>query len=273
MIVKSISVKGTPCFGKLLDYIAGPERAGELCSESGGLLHNLYTAESEDLAVIEREFLDNYRYTKPRKNQTVCFHEILSLAREDPDHPPGPILEDLARAYLAIRAPDTIAFARVHHTKHPHIHILISGNEIESSKKLRISKSRFATIKKQLERYQQRQYPFLSHSLVQESQGKRRLTGRKAEIAEEVAGMLHVAGSQKDFEQRLNTAGYGWYEHGKGRGIVAGGRKYRLKTLYLDVAYETRQTQWERAQAIEKDLWVPMLERKKEQIRRQELEI
>ncbi len=200
MIVKSIGVKGTPCFGKLLDYIAGPERVGELSPEFG-VLHNLRTSEGEDLAAIEREFLDNYRYTKPRKNQTVCFHEILSLAQEDPNHPPGPILEDLAREYLAMRAPKAIAFARVHCTEHPHVHILIAGNEIESSKKLRISTTRFDIIKKKLERYQQRQYPFLSHSLVQEPNQERKLTGRKAEIAEKVAGLLHMARSQEDFMQ------------------------------------------------------------------------
>lgn len=64
--------------------------------------------------------------------------------------------------------------------------------------------------------------------------------------------------------QRLKVAGYEWYERGKGQGIVAWSRKYRLKTLHLDTAYETRREQWTRAKKLETDLWVPALDRGKE---------
>jgi hypothetical protein len=256
MIVKSISKKGV-CFGKLLDYIGVPKRAGDRLPDKGIILHNLETTQADPVA-LEREFLDNHRFVRARRNGVTCFHEILSL--KDPHPQMIQILEDLGRTYLQYRAPRALAYGQIHtETGHPHLHLLISGNEIESSKKIRISKKRFAIIKQKLERYQERHYPFLSHSVVFGSgKTKKGLTLAQTQIHDEVLRYLDRATTQKSFEGLLGQAGMQFYRRGKSVGIkvIRTGKKYRFKTLGLLAAFQTRKAQWEKVQEAGKDLIV-----------------
>ncbi len=125
----------SPSFGQLLAYITIPEQAGP------AVLHNLHS-DGNDLAAIHSEFLDNSRYLPPRKNGNVLYHEILSFADFDKPSVTPSILEDLTRQYLELRAPYALAYTKAHfETDCPHMHIIISANALESTRRLRLSRS------------------------------------------------------------------------------------------------------------------------------------
>ena len=254
MIVKSISKKGV-CFGKLLAYIGAPEKAEDAYPEKGTILHNMKTSEA-DLGAMEQELLDNHQYVSVRRNGVACFHEILSL--KDPHPNMVPILEDLGQTYLALRAPKALAYGRVHfHNDHPHLHLLISGNEIESPRKVRISKKQFATIKQKLERYQERHYPFLSHSVVfGRAKSEKTLTPAQTKVRGQILQYLDRAETNQSFVQCLEQAGMRFYQRGKSMGVEVcrTGKKYRLKTLDLHTAYQTRKAQWDKVHETAPDL-------------------
>lgn len=281
MIVKSMS-RTAPSFHQLLHYIAAEGKgAGE------PLVHNL-RADGRDLAAVNRAFAANAAHAPQRRNGIALYHEVLSLSGADAATPA--MLYDLAAHYLALRAPQSLAYGRVHTDgANPHIHLVISANLRGRSKKLRLSRARFADIKRDLERYQRQRYPALTHSVVFASpeparpapQGsgeapgappvrgrrewelirRKRRQGRsegrtKAALAEIVSGQLTASTSAAAFRRCLVDAGIEPYERG-GRlaGIRYHGRKYRLATLGLaEAELDHAERIWDRSPARLSDL-------------------
>ena len=170
MIIKSMSRK-SPTFGQLLAYMTIPERVGPSIS------HNL-NSDAGDLAAIHREFLENYRYLPRRKNGNVLYHEVLSFSDLDRPNVTPSIAEDLTRKYLDLRAPFALAYAQGHFHESegecPHIHIMISANNRESTRRVSLSRAEFAKVKQRLEQYQKTHYPTLEHSVVFDKHEKTR---------------------------------------------------------------------------------------------------
>ena len=95
------------------------------------------------------------------------YHEILSFHKADREHLTPEVLEDLTRKYLSLRAPDGLAFASSHHDReHIHVHIVLSGTELRSSKTLRMDNPTFTRVRRQIEAYQLEKYPELTKSVV-----------------------------------------------------------------------------------------------------------
>ncbi len=64
------------------------------------------------------------------------------------------ILYELTGDYLDLRAKDHPVFGTMHHDKeHLHMHLMISANEMEGSRRKRLSKQRLASIQKAIEAY------------------------------------------------------------------------------------------------------------------------
>jgi hypothetical protein len=262
MIVKSMSRKA-PSFDQLLHYIAAEGRgAGE------PLLHNL-RANGRDLAAVNRAFMANAAFAPSRRNGIALYHEVLSLSGADTAT--AEMLYDLAAHYLALRAPQSLAYGLVHTDgTNPHIHLVISANLRGRAQKLRLPKANFAAIKRDLELYQQRRYPALTHSLVftagerpekelqkagepparglaeHELGRRRRRQGHAAPrtkdyLARALSDALTVAATAAEFRSQLEQAGIEPYERG-GRlaGVRYQGRKYRLSTLGLSDAMMER---------------------------------
>lgn len=271
MIVKSMS-RTAPSFAQLLGYITGEGRG-----VGTPLLHNL-RGDGRDLATLNRAFMANAAHAPRRRNGISLYHEVLSLSGADPATPA--MLYDLAAHYLALRAPQSLAYGRVHTDgANPHIHLVISANLRGRAKKLRLSRDRFAAIKRDLELYQQRRYPALTHSVVftaperaqpaperpgeaagappvlglseyerarRESREGRTTIRTKTVLAEALADALTISTSPAGFRARLAHAGIEPYERG-GRltGVRYQGRKYRLRTLGLsDAALERAERIW-----------------------------
>lgn len=264
MMIKSMARKSVS-FGQLLDYFGAPEKTGP------ALLHNLQSRQ-DDPPAIRREFNTNAHLLPPRKNGNVLYHEILSFGEGDEAALTPVILEDLTRRYLDLRAPYALAYAKAHFdTDCPHVHILISANNVGAIERLRLSKQRFGQIKTELEQYQRERYPFLSNSLAQaprrlggrrriretrsEQERRRRLQGkseqapsRKEALRELMASELAVAESGPDYYQRLMGHGLRLYRRGKTIGVedLEGCRRYRLKTLGMAESFERSLTAWRR---------------------------
>jgi hypothetical protein len=278
----------SPSFGQLLRYINTPEKVGP------PMMQNFSArAGAGDLDQVHRELLDNSRYLPPRRRGNVLYHEILAFSDLDAAKLSPAILEDFTRRYLAARAPHALAYARAHlETSCPHVHLVISANNLGSSRRLRMSRNQFQRIKHDLERYQLRQYPFLEHSVAQEVKKKRkvgpnsqansltrrarqgrgeaererRLKGegrsepsRKELVRETILQQLTLARSGEAFFVRLKILGLKLYHRGRSvcvQDLGAGGRRYRLSTLGLDQVFRESVRRWEqlpkRVQVLER---------------------
>lgn len=273
MIIKSMSRK-TVSFGQLLRYINEPKEKG-----LWPVLHNL-RASMDYLPQIEAEFLDNAKHIRnQRKDGVMLYHEIIAIAPEDRQHVTEAMLNDLAREYLRHRAPNALAYAKAQfNTASPHIHLLISGNLIESKQKLRLARGEFEQVKREIEAYQRQRYPMLTHSIVHDPQRRKthdrlqetdgeherarrmKMTGRadpthKQEARERLKACLDNAGSEQHLIELLKAAQLAPYVRGKTPGVTdtKTGRKYRLNTLGLDCeGQETIKRLREQAPAREK---------------------
>jgi hypothetical protein len=264
MIIKSMARKSMS-FGQLLRYLDAPEAKGP------ALLHNLGVV-GDDGGTLEREFLMNARLLAPRKNGNVLYHEVLSFHRVDSRHLTTAVIEDLTRRYLALRAPYALAYGRAHFdTEHPHVHLMISANNFASRRRLRISKARFRTLRRELEAYRREQYPELvalpaepesQDRLCQrraEGERARRFGGRQADsssgkerIRAIVLREIEAAGSGPECWQRLLRQGLRLYRRGQTVGVEATttGRRYRLETLGLAAAFERSFAAWRELPAL-----------------------
>jgi hypothetical protein len=225
---------------------------------------------------INNAFMQNARYCPSRKNGVVLYHEILSLSPQDRECATAEILADLAEHYLSLRAPQAMAWGRVHFENNPHIHLIISANLFGRAKKLRLSHKAFSVVKRELEAYQKQQYPQLSRSIVfdetrekgrevkqktgseglarnpteQEREKRLKRQGRgepshKASLRQQLLDALTACASLEAFTASLARQDIALYSRG-GRltGIISKGKKYRFKTLGLETALEAFLNRW-----------------------------
>lgn len=250
MIVKSLSRKSG--IKQIIRYISTENEVLE-----NTLLWNLKTS-GKSLSSIENEFITNSRYAQRRKNGNILYHEIISFSDKDRESLTVSILLDIAEKYLAIRASHALAYAKTHFDKsNPHIHIVISANERKSKNRVRLSKSQFAAIKKELEEYQQEKYQFLENSMVKHKQQKERTTRGEKELLRKGGGdkkstkaiienCLIGATSLEQFKTLLLQNGFEFYERGASHGVksISNNRKYRFTRLEIEKQYAKRSGEW-----------------------------
>ena len=286
MIIKSLTRK-TASFRQLLSYINAPEGKGK-----SAISHNL-KSHPDNLKAIGKEFAENARFCPKRINGVILYHEILSLAEGDRENVTEEILTDLCRKYLELRASDAIAYAKAHlHSPCPHLHVIISGNLIESPKKLRLSKTKFERIKRELERYQKERYPFLTHSVAfsgekektrseqkkkrpeqerdrrMREQGEKQLS-RKEAVRRRAEECFALAESEDDFKSRLKAAGLEFYMRGKHAGVkdATDGKKYRFNTLGIDEKHREALSLWQQLSRRKKEIEAVTAEKLRRELR------
>ena len=243
MIIKSMSRK-TVSFKQLLTYI-NKENAGQMYD----IHHNLYGQNQAELA---EEFKSNAELLKKHKKGVVLYHEILSITKsqEISKAQQKQTLQTITETYINQRAPNNLVFAALHDNKkhNLHYHIVISSNEINSSKRLRLSIGQFNRIKQNLETSVLEQYPELEQQTAINKTAKRKLTHsaarlqhrtgalpKKQELIQTLSAIFKAANSQTELEELLLNEGLETYVRGKHIGVkfVETGRKHRLKTLGL----------------------------------------
>ena len=238
-----------PTFAQLVDYIgrsSGP-------ASGTAFVRNLYS-DGHNRAEVATQFLENYRYLPKRKGGNALYHELVALepqphlALEEVEA----ALYELAEQYCQKRAPHQLAWGRVHHdTDFPHIHLMISANAVRSDRRVRMDRSYFANVKRDLERWQAEHLPELKGQSVynrqteketpqqpiQEGEMVRRTKSpsRKQKVFETVRESLSNARNQSQAEKTLRMAGFELYQRGQNWGVLDlnSGRRYRLQTLGL----------------------------------------
>lgn len=251
MIIKSMSRK-TPSFGQLLEYFDRDE-AGKKLPHRGRLSHNLW---SQETARAESEFITNFNRKTKRKNAIALHHEVLVLpgGRQSPEQASQTLI-DLAKKYLELRAPKQLVVGQIHlDTDHPHVHLMISSNEVASEKSAWLSKQQFADIQAELEAYKLEKYPEYSEQFYGKERTQQRhkpqreqqlevRTGKpsqKQQVAQQFLAALGKAESSKGLEKHLSEVGLSLYQRSKTLGVIKleTGKKYRLKTLGVLTRYD-----------------------------------
>lgn len=245
MIVKVKSFK-RPSFKKLLEYMLHDNaRLFDEKDKSFVLTHNL---KGDDIEKWVNQFKENETHRlRKRKDSVILTHEILSWHRDDAKNISLDKMQEMAREYIQKRNPKGVYVAVPHFDKeHYHIHICASGVEYRAGKAMRMSKSDFGKLKKDIQNYQIGHFPELSKSVVahgKKENGKasdreynyKLRTGRDTQ-KEQVIGMLKTcykkANSKDTFYQLINECGLKTYDRGgKTTGIIFGRNKFRFNRI------------------------------------------
>ncbi len=257
MIIKSMSRK-SKSFSQLYDYLTRD-------TSSFTFSRNTYS-NSNNKKEFVNEFYNNARHLREARGKVYMYHEVLSLeANELSQERQKEILLDMADKYLYQRAEDHLAFGVVHEEKdNMHLHLMISANEIEGNKRVRLSKQEFSSIQQRMENYKNQKYKDLSQSfmyhskkdLTKEKQNEQELKNRGAKsirdtIKENLENTFNRTTSKKYLDNHLNSLGYEIYTRGKSQGIKYEGKNYRLKTLGLENSYNQLLKKLERIQERE----------------------
>jgi hypothetical protein len=271
MIIKSKSRKDRS-FGQLYDYV---NRDGK--TDAPVLFWNLMSCDAQDRNGIVGEFLDNADFLPERSNGNALYHEIVSLKRTS-QHDLETLtqaLYELANHYLERRAPDCLAFGRIHvETEHVHCHLMVSANVLQGGRHS-ISKFRFGAIQVACERYLKAEYPQLIQNFLYgpsrqhrsdrlsngEFQLERRLGQKplsdKARVTAQLAAMFaeEITHTTKPLAERLREAGFTLYRNKSGHpGVIKGKKKYRFYRMGLLDAFERVTAEEEAIAARKADL-------------------
>ena len=253
MIIKSLSRKGSSkAFRQLYDYIVAR-------AEPNFLEHNLY-CHSRQRAKVIREFEENARHIKQTSRHNVCYHEVLSLKRhpergEDFQARQIEALRHVTQEYLNARAPGQLAFGAIHldQAESIHAHLMISSNERDSSRRVRLAKQDFLQIQRDLEQHLQERFPELgertvynnpreqSQNLSDREQAMKKRTkqpSKKDQLRATVESVFKESRNQAEAQQRLADLGIELVHRGKNVTVSHDGLKCRLKTLGIEGLYQ-----------------------------------
>jgi hypothetical protein len=269
MIIKSLGRKagqggtGIPrVFGKLIRYM---NRGIEEEDGKAVIWHHIEGSASLSETELQAEFERNARLLRSHQKGNVLYHEILSFSSEYLSHggSRGSLekrITQIGEEYLALRAKDQMAYGVIHRdTDHLHLHLLISANAVEQSKRQWLTKAEFALVQKELEAYVMREHPELGQTLIY---GRDRATERlktqaheqamasrtgKSSRKEDLKSQLHqifeMAASERELDDLVEKLGARLYTRGKSVGVIVRGddgseRRYRLTSLGLADHYQ-----------------------------------
>ena len=144
------------------------------------ITHNLLGDTKEEW---NKQFLENEsKRLFKRKSVNIITHEIISFNKLDHSKITDDMLKDIARAYIKYRGNGQFVIVPHRNTESTHLHMAVSGLEIESGMSLRMSKKEFEKFKKEMEIFQRNHYD-LEHSFVEHGKGlANELTDREAQL-------------------------------------------------------------------------------------------
>lgn len=256
----------SPTFNQLFDYMEKGSRDRAFI-----LTHNLKLARGTARETILEQFYDNASFLRRSDKQNYLYHEVLSLklTKNIEETRLKRIMFELGKMYLQERAKENLAYGRIHiepskdmSFTNVHVHLMISSNGLESTKRHRLEKQQFHTIQKQLETYVLERYPELAQQRVYDKDYKKirvnnleyqlkQRTGKKTQreqVKELLSFIFAQVQSQEELLQYCAKYGVNFHQRGKYSGIEIEGRKYRLQKLELETEY---QNLWKRLQKLE----------------------
>lgn len=240
-------------FSQLYDYLTRDK-------SNHTFTRNTYSNAKNKKELIN-EFMHNAKYLKGARGKVSLYHELLSLEANTLSlQRQKEILLDMAENYLKERADNHLSYGVIHEDKeHMHLHLMISANEIEGEKRIRLSKSDYSKIQNRLEAYKNYKYSELGKSSFykdkkdlsrtkrkeQEIKHKRGKRSLKENIAQELKDIFAKATTETYLKKHLASLGYTFYTRGGTTGVIYEKRKYRLKTLGVEQAYKALYKKFE----------------------------
>jgi len=249
MIIKSLSRK-SPSFKSLISYINRNSTDTTIANNFSAL-----AMDKSSYQTITDEFIENSKLLPNRKNGNYLYHEIISIKPIEnlPAHELEKVLTDIANKYINIRAKNHLTYAKIHlNTDNPHIHFCISANELNSNKRLRLSKEQFKSIQKELEAYTLTKYTELENKPIyndsktnkhlklsnktKELKHRTKQPSQKEQIKELLENIFNNAKTHDELLSQLKENNLEIYQRGKTISLknLVDSKKYRLKTLALD---------------------------------------
>ncbi len=229
-------------FSQLVDYMEDGRQDSKFT-----LKNNLFSNTSEK---ITEEFVKNASFFKKRKDSVYMYHEVISITKSEQltDEQQKELLRKISLEYIEKRAVNNLVFGVLHDDKKDnfHYHLLISSNELEETKKHRLSKYEFDKIKKDLEIMVLEKYPELQQGVVINKPSTEKLSNKGAEVKrrtgktkerDSVKNRLETvfvkSKDKQSFFENIEKENLEIYVRGKTIGVVDKntGRNHRLKTL------------------------------------------
>ena len=202
MILKSLSRKsGT---GQLIRYIFKDEK--KLTSPRQKPIIIRHNVRSRTIEKQIKEFKENEKFRlHPRKNSVKAYHTILSFSNKDKDKITEKTIRSVAKEYMKLRGNDNLFLGTVHYDKdHVHLHIVMSGTKYLTGQANRLSRSEFAGLKKSLDKWQEKKFPELIHSLPHHGKSKGLTKSPKEQVIDRRNGRV----SQKETLLKTLEVGY-----------------------------------------------------------------
>jgi hypothetical protein len=182
-----------------------------------------------------------------RSDQTAVYHTILSWSNSDAEKITDAMLREMGKEYIRLRG-DNNLFCAVKHAEvtHTHLHFLVSGTSLNGMSS-RISKEKFAEIKKGMDAFQKERYPELFNSLPQHGKkeidkeaGKNIKRIERTTVRESLLSCLaetyRLSTSTEHFLTQLKEQQIVPYERsGKPTGVTYEGYKFRFSRLEFDL--------------------------------------
>lgn len=244
MIIKSMS-RSSKSFAQLLKYLDKDESLDKY-------VWNMY-ANKYNNKELSKEFLENAKYLDKSRGKVYLYHEVIALKNIDIKQAQN-ILYELANEYINLRAKNHLVFGAIHNdTNNPHIHLIISANEIEGLKRIRLAKKEFAQIQTKLENFKNKHFKELEQTHIyeqenisksktkrveQEMKHKRQKLSKKELLKQDLQDIFEKSQSMSALENSLKNKGYELYIRGSTLGVIFESKKYRLKTLGLEQEYK-----------------------------------
>ena len=251
MIIKSMARK-EPTFQQLYDYITREgDYAPEYCFTRNFILR--------DRENILRDFESNAKLLSKRKNGNYLYHEIVSITRAEgiSQKEQQELLFKIVQQYAESRAKDCLVFGGLHIEKdnNLHFHLIISANELNQTKRYRLTKQQFSEVKIGLETHVLEHHPELEQEQLISAKKKplaktsnkeqelKRRTGKPTQkelFREQLEDIFAKSVDKNDFFTNLELADIECYTRGKTIGFLdrETGKKHRLKTLGLVAEFE-----------------------------------
>jgi len=256
MIIKVMTRKEAS-FRQLIAYVAK-----DAADDRYVLTHNLLDT---DRSAIAAEFEANAKLLRKHANGTVIFHDILSITRSRSLglERQKEILKEVARDYIARRAPDHLVFAGLHEdrAKHLHYHFVISANPLGEWKRAHLSKPELRKLQTEMEARVMSRYPELEQKAAMShkasgpkiSQPGQELLRRGGKVSERqrVSNALRIvlasAKTREELFAGLADRNLELYRRGKTVSVrdLETSRNHRLATLGLADAFKSMSTRIE----------------------------
>jgi len=163
MIIKSLSRKSRT--GQLLYYLFKNEE--KLFSDTQKPIIIRHNVRSRTIEKWTKEFEANEKFRlHKRKDSVTAYHTIISFSTKDREHITEKTLRAVAKQYMKVRGTDALYIGTAHYDKsHVHLHLVMSGTKYLTGQANRLSRAQFHELKISMDKFQQKNFPELIHSL------------------------------------------------------------------------------------------------------------